>query len=171
MSGYAFVMSIHEELCPSGPTILPEFAVAVGFDHEYYFVKSFRQVTGEREAPIPYDRIDAPGGPYVMAFPTPTAIPGNPVYGDRFAIGHALSLLCDRSPFRAYGSGLKAYDTWVTALEKGRLSDFGNAYDAQCLSAGRRRPTPLRQPPRGRSPISSPSRRTTRARTRRRSER
>ena len=200
MTGYAFVMAVHDELCPSGPTMfdwgmldhgvnllgrstlvfacsdchtgdrrcertrahcreafelvqrevaagrpcvvwgayLPEFAVAVGVEGDAYRVKGFREVTGQDQPPIPYDAIDAPGGPYVMAFPTPTGVSQDPRHGDRFVIGHAVQLLRGRSAFKQYGFGLEAYDRWIRALERNRADLFGNAYNAQCWAEAKR---------------------------------
>jgi hypothetical protein len=199
MSGYAFVMAIHEELCPSGPTMfdwgmldhgvnvlgrstmvfgtsdchigehandrtrahcreafeivareieagrpcviwgayVPEFAAAYGVEGEAFLVKSFREVLGEPQPPVPYDGIEAPGGPYVMAFPTPTKLANQPAYGDRFAVGQAVQQLRGRSAFHNYGYGLAAYDAWISALDAGKLDDFGNAYNAQCWAEAR----------------------------------
>ncbi|MCK4719472.1 hypothetical protein KAU08_02365, partial [bacterium] len=134
VSGYAFYMSIHFELCPSGPTVVPmgrllfglttlgrttlnyqsvdiemneplsdkardpckyaydlasreisegrpcviwgsyvpEYAVAYGVEDGTFHVKSFKECLKEEQPPIPYDKISAPGGPYILAFPNPT---------------------------------------------------------------------------------------------------
>ena len=199
-TGYAFVMAVHDELCPSGPTMfdwgmldhgvnllgrstlvfgcsdchtgdrkndrtrahcreawelvarevavgrpcvlwgayVPEFAVAVGVEDDAYLVKSCREVTGQAQPPLPYDAIDAPGGPYVMAFPTPTDPEQGADHANRFVLGHAVQLLQGRSAFKQYGSGLGAYDRWIAALEKNRAEMFGNAYNAQCWAEAKR---------------------------------
>jgi hypothetical protein len=199
-TGYAFVMAVHDELCPSGPTMfdwgmldhgvnvlgrstlvfgcsdcytgdrrndrtrahcreaydlvaretaagrpcvlwgvyVPEFGVAVGVEDDAFHVKTFREVTGEPQPPVPYDTLDAPGGPYVMAFPTATDLSCNTLHGERFAIGHAVQLLEARSPFKQYGFGLRAYERWIAALEVNRADMFGNAYNAQCWAEAKR---------------------------------
>lgn len=202
LTGYAFVTTVHDELCPSGPTMfdwgmldhgvnmlgrstmvfsssdchtkdgkfggehtrehcrvafelvahevsegrpcvlwgayVPEFSVAVGVDHGKYQVKSFKEVIGEEQPPIAYDDLDAPGGPYVVAFPTVTKISKAQLWGDSYAVGLAVRLLHQPSAFRQYGCGLKAYDVWVAALEQNKANPFGNAYNAQCWAEARR---------------------------------
>jgi len=202
LTGYAFVTTVHDELCPSGPTMfdwgmldhginmlgrstlvfsssdchtkdgrfggehtrehcrvafelvarevsegrpcvlwgayVPEFAVAVGVDDGKYLVRSFKEVTGDEQPPIAFDDLDAPGGPYVMAFPTATNIRKGQLWGDCYAVGLAVQLLNKPSAFRRYGTGLKAFDVWVRALEQNKADPFGNAYNAQCWAEARR---------------------------------
>lgn len=194
VTGYAFVMAVHDELCSSGPTMfewgtlehgvhllgrstlvfassdchggehsngrtrehcreayelvereiaagrpcvlwgayVPEFSAVVGVEDGHYLVRSFFEVLGEPKPPVPYDGLEAPGGPYVLAFPTSTARKVDPGPGDRFALGHAVRLLRGRSSFPQYGFGLGAYERWIRALDTGTLSDTGNAYNARC---------------------------------------
>lgn len=202
MSGYAFTMSVHKTLCPSGPTMfnwgslliginqmgrstlnfmsgdcysegfrndrtreharrafefasreisegrpvvlwgayVPEFAVAYAVDDEHYYVKSFKECMHEEQPPIKWDAIEAPGGPYILAFPTPT---GNdyPRSNDQYALSQAVQRLTDKSIHPMYGSGLDAYDYWIEMLETwGKVegnfkhTPFGNAYNAQCYA-------------------------------------
>jgi len=199
MTGYAFVLSVHKELCPSGPTMfdwgtldggvnilgrstvafgcgdchtgnfinertrahcrkafeliarevqegrpcvfwgayVPEFAIAVGVEKGSIIATSYKSARGEEEPPIPYDGIDAPGGPYVLAFPTPTAIPNAQVVGDRLAVGKAHQLLTGPSAFADYGFGLAGYEYWIKALQGSTASPWGAAYCAQCYAEGR----------------------------------
>jgi hypothetical protein len=199
VSGYAFMMSVHKELCPSGPTVfdwgmlgegvallgrstlqfmsldchggdrasdatrghcravydlvarevaegrpcviwgayVPEFAAAIGVGDGCFHVKSFRERTGQPQPPIPCEQLEAPGGPYALAFPTPTT-PRRPGEGDAHAVSHAARLLYTRRMGRDYGFGLTAYDTWIAALEADAADPFGNAYNAQCYAEGRR---------------------------------
>lgn len=111
----------------------PEFAVVYGFDNDgKYLVKSIKKHCGEPEPPLAYDELDAPGGPYLLAFPTPVAPSYAPLWGDQLAVGRAAQLLKQPSILTNYGTGLRAYDTWIRALETGKLLDFGNSYNAQC---------------------------------------
>jgi len=199
-TGYAFVMAVHDELCPSGPTMfdwgmldhgvnllgrstlvfsctdchtgdrrndrtrlhcreayelvareveagrpcvlwgvyVPEFGVAVGAEDDAFLLKSYREVTGEPQPPLPHDMLNAPGGPYVMAFPTPTDPERNADHANRYVLGHAVQLLQGRSAFKQYGFGLGAYERWIAALEKNRADMFGNAYNAQCWAEAKR---------------------------------
>jgi hypothetical protein len=117
---------------------VPEFAAAVGVDDGKYLVRSFKEVIGDEQPPIAFDGLDAPGGPYVMAFPTPTKVRNAQLWGDCYAVGLAVQLLRQPSAFRRYGCGLRAYDVWVAALEQNKANPFGNAYNAQCWAEARR---------------------------------
>jgi hypothetical protein len=194
MTGYAFVMSVSPDLCPSGPTMfdwgmldsgihalgrstltfgsgdchtgkfinqrttahcreafeltrrevdagrpvvlwgayVPEFVVAYGVREDSYIVRSWKPDIGEEDTPIPFDQIDAPGGPYVMAFPTPTDPKLNQRFADNWAIRNAIRLLTAPSLFQTHSTGLAAYGTWITALESGSCHPFGLAYNSQC---------------------------------------
>ena len=196
-SGYAFMLSVHKELCPSGPTVfdwgmlpigvhqlgrstlqfascdchtgdranditraqcrvvyevaarevaegrpcviwgayVPEFAAVIGVEDGSFHVKSYRECTREPQPPIPCEELQAPGGPYVLAFPTPTTMGGGA--GDSYAVSHAVQLLTAPGQSRDYGSGLAAYDTWIAAMEADRANPFGNAYNTQCYAEGR----------------------------------
>jgi hypothetical protein len=99
-------------------------------------VKSFREVTGEPQPPIPCEELQAPGGPYCLAFPAEK--PVDREAGDRHAIRLAVEHLHGESHDGVYGFGLAAYDVWVAALEGNPTGGFGNAYNAQCYAEGRR---------------------------------
>ena len=193
-TGYAFVMTVQQQLCPSAPTMfdwgmldhgvhmlgrstlvfgssdchdrsrcgertrqhcqaayefvtqqvmdgrpcviwgayVPEFAVVTGVSDGRYQVKSFRQLLGQAEEAIPYDALEAPGGPYMMAFPTRTDVRRREVLADRYAVGNAVSLLGRPTVFREFGFGLESYAMWIDALEQDQAVGFGNAYNAQC---------------------------------------
>ena len=197
-SGYAFVMTVHEELCPSGPTVfdwgtlmfganllgrtalcfqsadchdehsknertighcrtvyelarseieagrpcviwgayIPEFAVVYGIEDDKYLVKSYREVLGEEQPPLAFDDLNAPGGPYVLAFP---GVSGCADLGnvDELTLARGVRHLTGRSWHAKYSMGLKAYGAWIRALEDESIwengeSRFGNAYNAQC---------------------------------------
>lgn len=194
MTGYAFVMSVSPDLCPSGPTMfdwgmlnmgvnslgrscttfgsgdchtgkfinerttahcrpafelaksevkggrpvvlwganLPEFATVYSIEGENYLVKSWKPSMGEEDTAIPWDKVDAPGGPYVMAFPTQADPPHRQLHGDRMAIRRGVQLLTRESMFHTHATGLKAYDNWTAGLENNTAHPFGNAYNTQC---------------------------------------
>jgi hypothetical protein len=186
LSGYAFVLNVHQELCPSGPTAfdwrpltegvsflgrstqefggpgsdlrggyefaageiaagrpcviwgayVPEFAAAIGVEDGAFLVRSFREMRGEPQPPIPCDELQAPGGPYVLAFPEPVA--ADRAAGDRHAIARAATIRTAPSGGWDYGHGLAGYDTWIAALEAGIANPFGYAYNTQCYAEGRR---------------------------------
>ncbi len=190
-SGYAFLMAVHEELCPSGPTsfdwgmlewgprllgrgvvsfkgvqcgggpedfraayelvkreieagrpvvlwgaYLPEFAIAVGVKDGTYEVRSFKPFAGEDEPPIPFDKLEAPGGVYVLGFPS--AAECSRAEADRQAVYHAVRMIGAPPENPLYASGLAAYDQWIGALEADRAMPFGNSYNAQCWAEAKR---------------------------------
>jgi len=199
-SGYAFSFSIHDLLCPSGPTVVPidsfrtgihfmgrstmtfhpsdglgldtpndrqrehfrfayelvkreveegrpcviwgvdvpEYCIAHGVDDGNYLVKSYRPLVGKDETPLAHDSLSAPGGPYVLAFPTVTQ-PPSPEWPDRHAIAQATILLNRRSHHKRYAFGLDGYDFWIDMMKRGREgilntehTPFGNSYNTQC---------------------------------------
>ena len=196
-SGYAFHLCVHEQLCPSGPTVLdwgrllpgiarigrstvvchsfechtgeyindrtkahcraafelakreieagrpcvvwgayvPEFAAVTGIEGDCYLVSSFKECLKEEQPPIRFDEVEAPGGSYVLGFPTPTQAPQR--QSDRSALINALDMLHAGSWDGKYARGLAAYDAWIDALEACRASVFGNAYNTACYSEGR----------------------------------
>ena len=103
-----------------------------GIDDDSYLVRSWKPEIGEEDEPIPWDGIDAPGGPYVIAFPTPTDPAKYRAFNDQLAARNAIRLLMAPSQFRTHSTGLAAYDTWITALEQGSCHSFGLAYNSQC---------------------------------------
>jgi hypothetical protein len=194
-SGYAFVMTIHEKLCPSGPTVfewgtllsginylgrssfafqssecftgefkcdrtkehckqafelakseikagrpcvlwgayIPEFAVAYGMEGDKFLVKSYRECSKEEQPPVGYDEMNAPGGPYLLAFPSATSGDVSPRW-DKCIIADGINKLTTDLPYDKYSSGLKAYDTWIKALETNTADGFGNGYNSQCYA-------------------------------------
>lgn len=205
--GYAFQLTVHRELCPSGPTVfswarlsegvpylgrtalqflsmecyepsegsageggrqacaaafnvasaeveagrpcvlwgayVPEFAVVVGVENGCYLVKSFRRVMGQPEEPVPWDQLAAPGGPYVLAFPSATGL--SLEAEDRRWVERAVEALqpalvgAEGATGGDYRFGTGAYDFWAEALEGGKFLPFGAAYNAQCWAEARAR--------------------------------
>jgi len=200
VSGYAFQLTIHKQLCPSGPTVcswgalaegipllgrsilsfatahechtgdsrndrtreacrrafdmvsaeiaagrpcmiwgtyVPECGVVVGIDGDSYVVKSYREATGEPQPPIRFDDLDAPGGPYALAFPG--EVRPNPAWRDRYPLWRAAQLLEQSAWWHPHWTtGLAAaYGAWVAAMESGDFIPFGAAYNAQCWAESR----------------------------------
>lgn len=193
MSGYAFHLCIHPELCPSGPTVLdwdvlaegarslgrgtmlyhsgeghhsqhknerttaacreafefarrevragrpcvmngayvPEFGVVVGIEGESYVLSCFK---GEGAPPLKFDAIEAPGGVYVLAFPTEAKVPA--ALGDRGAIVRAVAAW-EAPPSALYRYGREAYDLWIESLEAKRADAAGCGYNAACYAEAR----------------------------------
>jgi hypothetical protein len=122
--------------CVLWGTYVPEFGIAYAVTDDAYLVKSYRTQTGEAEAPIPFDELATPGGPYVLAFPEPADL--GPVESDRRSVVHAVATMRYRTGWPQYRSGLDVYAGWIAALEAGTAEPFGNAYNAQCWAEARR---------------------------------
>lgn len=118
--------------CVMWGAYVPEFAVVKGVDNGCYIVSSFKEAHGEEQPPVPYDEINAPGGPFTLAFPTATPSENRTGYRDHYAVGRAVQLLSQPSASPKYETGLAAYGTWIAALEGRKADGFGNAYNAQC---------------------------------------
>jgi hypothetical protein len=101
-----------------------------------YLVKSFRECMGEAQPPIPFDDLNAPGGPYVLGFPTAAELPR--AHADRQAVVQAVTAFRHRVPHGLYAYGTAAYDRWIEELEARRADGGGNSYNAACYAEGRR---------------------------------
>jgi len=134
---YAFEIAKREirqgRPCVIWGAYVPEFAICVGIEGDSYIVRSFKGNIGEDQPPIKYDEIDAPGGPFTLAFPTPTAF--KPLARDRDAVINALKFF--NFAYYPYQYGDAGYDLWIDALKAKRAVSFGNAYNAQCYAEGR----------------------------------
>jgi hypothetical protein len=121
--------------CVLWGTYLPEFGVAVGIEGESYRVKSFKEVLGEEEPLIPYNRTEPPGGVYVLGFPAKAE------YGELQRDLETI-LLALRSwslpPWGVYRYGAQAYELWIDALRSGRAERFGCGYNTACYAEARR---------------------------------
>jgi hypothetical protein len=198
-SGYVFSMTVHKDLCPSGPTCLdwgglnwgitmlgrstssfmsgdcytkdcindrtrehcraafemaarevlagrpcvmwgayvPEFAIVNGIDNGKYILSSFKESCKEEQPPLEWDKIDAPGGPYILAFPTATPMNNTMSWHGYYTIGRGVQMLTQPSAAKGYATGLKAYELWCEALQAKRVEAFGNSYNAQCYAVSK----------------------------------
>ncbi|MFN2115746.1 MAG: hypothetical protein ACK2T6_08520 [Anaerolineae bacterium] len=115
---------------------VPEFAIVVGIEGDSYLVESFKGLHGEDQPPIPYADVEAPGGDYLLAFPTPTEFARETA--DKHALRNAV-LMFDRQWLgQRYRWGAEAYDLWIESLTASRANAWGNSYNAQCYAEGRR---------------------------------
>ncbi len=119
--------------CVMWGAYVPEFAVCYGIEGDAYLVKSFKKFLNEPEPPIAWDEIDAPGGPYVLAFPTPTEFDQR--RKDKEALINAVRYF--KFEYRPYAHGEAAYDLWADALKAKRAHSMGNAYCCACYAEGR----------------------------------
>jgi hypothetical protein len=114
---------------------VPEFAAVMGVTADAYLVQSFKACMGEEQPPIPCEDLNAPGGPYVLAFPAAAEVP--PAEADRRAICGAVARFRNPAPGPMYRYGAAAYDRWIEELEAGHADAGGNAYNAACYAEGR----------------------------------
>jgi len=80
--------------------------------------------------------LDAPGGLYVLGFPTAMKMPREAA--DREAINDALDAMSWRPIEEDWATGPAAFELWARSLEKNEAAAFGNAYNAQCWAEARR---------------------------------
>lgn len=111
---------------------IPEFAVVTAIQGDYYIVESFMKYMRPDLLPIKFDELDAPGGPYVLAFPTRTEIPQNTA--DRRAISSALQFHHRDMYLPNCCFGVRAYDAWINILTNHQAIGFGNSYNAACYA-------------------------------------
>ncbi len=122
--------------CVIWGTYLPEYGVVTGVEDGGYHVLCHRLLTGEPMEPIDITALQAPGGLYGLAFPSPTdATVG---HGDRQSVVRAIEVHRQVSGTADYCFGLGAYDLWIRALEEGIADGFGHAYCSQCYAESRR---------------------------------
>jgi hypothetical protein len=122
--------------CVLWGTYMPEFGIAVGVEDGSYLVSTFKPLMGQPEPPIPFDKLEVPGGMYVLAFPAAAEMSRQEA--DRAAVRHAAEVLSCQSGHPEYRRGLEAYDTWIAALTAGKADAFGNSYNAQCWAEAKR---------------------------------
>ncbi len=110
----------------------PEFGVVRGIEGEDYLLVA----GGPTPERLAWDAIDAPGGPYALAFPTPVRLHED---RDLTALRRAFAMLTRPQEGQSARRGLEAYDFWVEELRESRADAFGNSYNAQCWAEARRR--------------------------------
>lgn len=120
-----------ERPCVLWGAYVPEFAIATGITaDDAYEVQSFRAMMNEPQPPVKFDEIEAPGGPYVLGFPT--ALPVAREQADRDSISDAARIISRSEQRDDYSHGVAAYDTWIEAMKGEDVIPLGNAYNAQC---------------------------------------
>ncbi len=111
-------------------TGLPEFGIVVGVEGEEYIYKWSGDPA--QELRVQHDKLECPGGVYLLAFPTATET-SQPV-ADRLALVGALDWLNRRPESPLHHYGLAAYDPWINELQAQQANAFGNSYCAQCYN-------------------------------------
>ena len=101
-----------------------------------YIVESFKACRGEPQPPVRFDDLQAPGGLYVLGFPTP--LKSSQAVTDREVVVNAVRVMNWRMLGSDYGCGIDAYDRWIEALKSDELNLFGNAYNGYCWAEARR---------------------------------
>lgn len=184
-TGHAFVVNIHEVVCPSGPTkwktemlavlgrnvgyisdrvfshksandftdhqadawnlvkaaidaelpcygwelAVPEYYLVYGYDDVGYYYRDF---DGTGRGPKPWQEL---GGSEIGVLEMYRLKPGAPA-DDVTAVKEALEFALEiaESPtkwiYPGYQAGITGFDTWIRALESGKVDGFGNAYNA-----------------------------------------
>ncbi|MCK5115121.1 MAG: hypothetical protein KAR44_00875 [Candidatus Aegiribacteria sp.] len=111
---------------------LPEFGVVRGIEGEEYVCVQ-GGATPER---VRWDEIDAPGGPYILAFPTKRS--GNTDWNmERESVRSAVMMMNRLNYAPNMQCGLSAYDFWCTQLAEEKAVMWTNSYNAQCWSEAR----------------------------------
>jgi len=118
--------------CVMNGAYLPEFAAVRGVSGDTFILSSFK---GPDAPPLPFDEIDAPGGPYILAFPAECEVPA--AVADRTAIVNAIDAW-QLPPHGLYRYGADAYDLWIESLEAKRAGARGAGYNSQCYAEARR---------------------------------
>ncbi|MEM8781517.1 MAG: hypothetical protein AAGE65_01560 [Planctomycetota bacterium] len=111
---------------------VPEFGVVYGVEGEDYLCVE----GGPTPARVRWDAIDAPGGPFCLAFPTPRTVDSG--RSARLALWRAVTLTLRPSFAANHRTQLPAYDYWVAQLRSGLAVRWSNSYNAQCWSEARR---------------------------------
>lgn len=109
---------------------VPEFGVVSGIEGEEYLCVA-GGATPERQR---WDEIEAPGGPYLLAFPTAAETPRD-LRRDVLRRGVAMMTRPDHAA--TWTCGLRAYDYWIEELSARRASRFGHSYNVQCWAEAR----------------------------------
>jgi hypothetical protein len=122
--------------CVINGAYVPEFAIVVGIEGESYQVETFKRMLNEPQPAVKFDEIDAPGGAYVLGFPT--AIDVDAPRADRDSIWHAVAIMSEPNNGGEYATGIGAYDAWIKAMNADSTRWFDNAYNAHCWADARR---------------------------------
>jgi hypothetical protein len=109
---------------------IPEFYLVYGYDDQGYYYRGPGCEGGK--GPLPWQKLGDTGiGVLEMYSIRPgEAADDATVLKDAaaFALEHAANPA--KWIFPGYASGLKAYDNWIAALERGGADEMGNAYNA-----------------------------------------
>ncbi len=112
---------------------VPEFGVVRGIDDDHYLCVE----GGPTPQRVCWDAIDAPGGPYVLAFPTPVAFSEERDF-DREAVRRGVMMLTRPDYRNNMCCGIGAYDYWISELTEGHAVTWPNSYNSQCWSEARK---------------------------------
>lgn len=133
---YAFEL-VKQEIEADRPCVvwglgIPEFGVVKGIEDDYYLCV---QGAGIPEK-VKWDEINAPGGPYVLAFPTIRTNNGDWNL-EKESIRNGVIMMTRLDYADNMRCGLNAYDYWCSQLEKNNAVTWSNSYNAQCWSEAR----------------------------------
>lgn len=111
---------------------LPEFGVARGIEGEEYLCVQ-GGATPER---VRWDEIDAPGGPYIISFPTQRS-ENSDWNMERESVRCAVMMMNRLNYASNMHCSLSAYDFWCRQLAEENAVLWTNSYNAQCWSEAR----------------------------------
>jgi len=115
---------------------IPEFGVIRGVEDEFYLCVPGGGIP-ER---VKWDKLDAPGGPYLLTFPTPVKRLVNWDF-DLESIRRAVMMLTRPNHGANMTCSLEAYDYWCEQLKAKNAIMWANSYNAQCWSEARAQAT------------------------------
>lgn len=132
--------AIKEEIQNDRPVVLwgiplPEYGIVNGYRGEDYIVKTFRSLTGQRDDPIHYTKIMAPGGLAFLKFIEPVVFNKKEVIIETLRWGYKLGI-GDVPGLPEYVKGPDAYDVFIKNLTEEKFDDnsyHGTAYTLACL--------------------------------------
>jgi len=114
---------------------IPEFAVVVDVEGDSYLVRSCREAAGQEQPPVPFDALDAPGGPYLLAFPAQAAPRLDAL--DRATVHRALAMRRAPSWCDSHAYGRPAWEAWIASVREHRALPMGHSYNAACTAEAR----------------------------------
>jgi hypothetical protein len=133
---YAFKL-VKQEIKANRPCVvwglgLPEFGVVRGIEDENYICVEGGGVPEK----IKWDEINAPGGPYVLAFPTIRS--NNSDWNmEKESIRNAVIMMTRLDYAENMRCALNAYDYWCSQLKEYNAVKWANCYNTQCWAEAR----------------------------------
>lgn len=117
----------------------PEYGIVKGYEGDFYITSIFRSLKTQREEPILFYELKAPGCIDALFFRE--KVERVPAITDREALERAISFAAAKVPIRdKYVGGPAALDEWANVLEnlpEEKQNYMGNSYVGACVCEGR----------------------------------